>query len=296
MEYDVIVIGGSYAGMAAALQLLRARRSVLVLDSGRPRNRPASSSHGFLGYDGFSPRDITLAARRQLEAYPTLTWQDDRAIAVSGERDRFLVTTTGGHAHQARRILFATGVVDQLPPIAGLSERWGTAVFHCPYCHGYELQQGRIGVIATGPSSTHQAEHLTDWGDVTFLTNDVVELDLDARGRLQARGVVIEDTTIERITGRADVGLSDGRHLPFSGLFLATWCVPSDPLPEQSGCALEETPQGLLVRTDGSKQTSIRGMYAAGDVSRAPHSVSLAVGDGAMAGIQLHRSLIWPDA
>ncbi|EYD75527.1 Thioredoxin reductase [Rubellimicrobium mesophilum DSM 19309] len=164
MPYDVIAIGGSYAGMAAALQLLRARRSVLVIDSGQRRNRFASHAHGFLVQDGVDPAEIARAARRQLGTYPTLTWVVGRAVAASGGPDNFVVTTDDGQVHQGQRILLATGVSDQLPAIPGLAERWGRSVFHCPYCHGYELNEGRVGVIATGPISVHQAELLTEVG------------------------------------------------------------------------------------------------------------------------------------
>ena len=144
--HDVIVIGGSYAGMAAALQLLRAYRAVKVIDAGERRNRFADLSHGFLGQDGVAAAEIALTARRQLEAYPTLSWVEERATAVTGGTDDFTVTTADGELHHARRLLFATGLTDELPDIKGLSERWGKSVFHCPYCHGYELDRGPIGV------------------------------------------------------------------------------------------------------------------------------------------------------
>lgn len=154
MNHDVIVVGGSYSGMAATLQLVRARRSVLVIDAGQRRNRFASHSHGFLGQDGVPPGEIAANARRQLEAYPTLTWLEGRVEAVAGQADEFTVTTADGESHLGRRILLATGVTDQLPAIDGLAQRWGKTVFHCPYCHGYELGQGRIGIVGASPMTT----------------------------------------------------------------------------------------------------------------------------------------------
>lgn len=280
--------------MAAGLQLLRARRSVLVIDEGQRRNRFASSSHGFLGQDGGDPAEMARLARRQLQTYPTLTWIDTAAVAINGGYDCFSVITDEAETFQARRILLATGVIDQLPQIEGVAERWGKTVFHCPYCHGYELDRGRIGVIATGVMSTHQAELLTDWGEVTLLTNAAIRLDDQARQALQARGVAIEETPMDRIDGVADVLLSDGRILSFAGLFVATRCEPAGPLATATGCALEETPMGLQILRDETMQTSVPGIFACGDVARVPHSVSLAVGDGAMAGMQVHRSLLWP--
>lgn len=296
MQHDVIIIGGSYAGMAAALQLLRARKKVLVIDAGERRNRFASHSHGFLGQDGRDPAEIASSARAQLEAYPSLTWIQGRAEAVAGQVDDFTVTTTDGQAHASRRILLATGVADQLPAVAGLAERWGQSVFHCPYCHGYELDQGRIGIVATGAVSAHQAELLTEWGEVTLLLNGAFELADDVRDTLEGRGVAIEHTPIDRIEGVADVLLADGRVLPFAGLFTAPRCAPSSGVAAAAGCALEDGPMGTQIVTDAENKTSVRGIFACGDVARAPHSVSLAVGHGAMAGIQVHRSLIWPDA
>ncbi len=294
MPQDVIVVGGSYAGMAAALQLLRARRRVLVIDAGARRNRFADHSHGFLGQDGADPAGIARNARSQLEAYPTLTWIEATAVAATGTRDDFTVTTDTGEAYRGRRLLFATGVTDVLPAIPGLAERWGRQVFHCPYCHGYEVDRGRIGVIGTGPMSLHQAELLPEWGEVTFLTNDALTLDDAARADLARRGVAIEETPVARIEGTAEVVLADGRRLDFAGLFIGSRTVPATPVAERMGCALAETPLGVQIRTSEAKETSLPGVFACGDVARIPHSVSLAVGDGAWAGAQIHRSLVWP--
>ncbi|MCU0906587.1 MAG: NAD(P)/FAD-dependent oxidoreductase [Rhodobacteraceae bacterium] len=290
---DVIVIGGSYAGMAAALQLLRARRTVLVVDAGERRNRLAATSHGFLGQDGVDPAVIWAGARDQLLAYPTLTWMTGTALSVAGQRDGFSVVTDAG-THGSRRLLLAIGLTDELPAIPGLAERWGQSVFHCPYCHGYELNQGRIGVIATGPMSLHQAQMLPDWGATTFLTHGALTLEADQRRDLRLRGVTIEETPIRALTGAADVALQDGRTLTFAGLFTATRTRPSSPLPQAMGCALTETPMGLQISTSDAKETTIPGVFACGDVARAPHSVSLAVADGAWAGAQVHRSLLFP--
>lgn len=293
---DVIIVGGGYAGMAAALQLLRARRKVLVIDAGQRRNRFASQSHGFLGQDGVDPAVIAATARDQLMAYPTLDWVEGLVTQAAGSKDDFRVTLASGATHRGRRLLLATGLADQLPPIPGLAERWGQSVFHCPYCHGYELDQGAIGVIATGPMSLHQAQLLPEWGRVTFLTNGAIAPDAAERQDLATRGVTIEDTLIDRIEGTVDVVLTDGRRLVLAGLFTAARCEPATPVAEAMGCALMDTPMGRQIRTSDAKETSLPGVFACGDVARAPHSVSLAVADGAWAGAQLHRSLVWPDA
>lgn len=295
-HYDVIVVGGSYSGMAAALQLVRARRSVLVIDAGKRRNRNAAHSHGFIGQDGVDPATIAATARAQLQRYPTLCWVDDLVVSASGNRDAFTVEVAGGEVFGARRLLLATGVSDTLPEVEGLAERWGTSVFHCPYCHGYELDQGEIGVIAASPMSVHQAQMLPEWGSVTFFTNGVLTLDEPALQDLAARGVAVETTCIARIEAHADVVLTDGRRVAFAGLFTAPRNAPSTSVAESLGCALADTPMGTQIHTSETKETSIAGAFACGDAARVPHSVSLAVADGAWAGAQIHRSLVWPES
>lgn len=292
---DVIVIGGSYAGMAAALQLLRARRKVLIIDAGERRNRFASHSHGFLGQDGVDPAVIHANARDQLMAYQTLEWIAGRVIAASGQKDDFVVETAGGTQHRGRRLLFATGVRDELPKVPGLADRWGRSVFHCPYCHGYELDQGSIGVIGTGPMSVHQAQLLPEWGETTLFTNGVTPLDAGAEADLGRRGVTVERQPIAAIEAEAEVVLTDGRRLHFAGLFTAPRCTPASDLAAKMGCRLIETPMGVQIATAETKETDLPGVFACGDAARVPHSVSLAVGDGAWAGAQLHRSLVWPE-
>ncbi|RJF70575.1 NAD(P)/FAD-dependent oxidoreductase [Rhodopseudomonas palustris] len=296
MQHDVIVIGGSYAGMAAALQLLRARRHVLVIDAGQRRNRFAHHSHGFLGQDGADPAEIAATARRQLEAYRTLSWIDGRAETASGQKDDFIVTVQDGAQHRGRRLLFATGVSDTLPVIEGLQERWGVSVFLCPYCHGYELDRGRIAVIATCQMSLHQAQLLPEWGEVTLFTNGAVAPDDAARADLEARGVAIEPTPIARIADHAAIVLRDGRKLPFAGIFTTSHNMPATPIATLMGCELHDTPFGTQIKTNDAKQTTVPGAFACGDAARVPHSLSLAVADGAWAGANLHRSLVWPDA
>lgn len=295
MKHDVAIVGGSYSGMAAALQLLRARRSVLVIDAGKRRNRSASHSHGFLGQDGVDPAELARIARTQLALYPTLTWLEGTVEQVAGSKDAFHVTSEGA-THSARRLLLAVGVLDRLPDIAGLSERWGKSIFHCPYCHGYELDSGRIAVIATGPMSVHQAQLLPEWGDTTFFLNGALELDKATRDDLVHRGVSIESGLIERISGNAEVTLADGRRMAFAGVFTAPHSEPSSPIATQLGCEIVKMPMGKQIWTGDTKETSVPGAFACGDVARAPHSVSLAVADGAWAGAQIHRSLVWPDS
>ena len=291
MHYDVIVLGGGYAGMAAALQVARARRNVLVVDAGLRRNRFASYSHGFLGQDGSEPGEIARHARAQLMAYPTVTWFEDTAIAARHEADGFAITLNEGQRILGRRLILALGVKDTLPSVPGIQERWGQSVFHCPYCHGYEIE-GPLGVMATGPASLNQALLLSDWGPVTFFLNGAFVPDTDQRLQLDARGVTIESASVTEIRGHADIALEDGRVIELSGLFVMPKVQPNSSLFADLGCAMDEGPQGSFIRTDSAKQTTVAGVFACGDAARSTHSISLAVGDGALAGQSTHRSLV----
>lgn len=292
--YDVAVIGGSYAGLSAALQLARARRRILVVDAGLRRNRFAPTSHGFLGQDGRTPQTIAEDGKAQLLAYPTVDWRDGTAERAAPQEAGFALHLDSGDRVAARRLVIATGVIDELPAIPGLSERWGRHVFHCPYCHGYELNQGRIGVLATGEVSLHHALMLPDWGEVTLLTNGAFALNDAQRSALGARRVAIEESAVRGIVDAATVRFEGGRRIAFEGLFTAPRTRMASPLVEQLGCAFEDGMLGPFVRTDAFKRTSVQGVFACGDAARMAGSVALAVGDGALAGASAHQSLIFP--
>lgn len=291
--YDVIIVGGSYAGLSAGMQLARARRRVLVIDAGQRRNRYASHSHGFLTQDGRPPAEIAADGKRQLLAYPTVTWREGRAAHAGATANGYRVTLDDGSAADSQRLILATGVVDELPPVEGLGERWGASVFHCPYCHGYELDQGRIGVIATGPLSMHHGLMLPDWGQVTFFLNGAFEPDAAQLADLARRGTRVERTPVARIAGVADVVLADGSVHAMAGLFVAPRTHQASALAGQLGCALDDGPMGQVVRVDEMKATTVPGVFSCGDAARAAGNVAFAVADGAMAGVAAHRTLMF---
>lgn len=291
-DFDVIVVGGSYAGLSAALQLARARHNVLVVDSARRRNRFANRSHGFLTQDGSEAGAIATQGRAQLQAYPNVAWANDTVTSAIGGAEYFEMTLSDGGRVSGRRLVLAMGVTDTLPPIEGLAERWGQSVFHCPYCHGYELDEGNIGVLATGELSMHQALLLPDWGRVTLFLNDSFVPNDAQRAALDRRGVTIDSTPVVRIDGEADVVLQDGRRQPMRGLFVAPRTAVSGSLARQLGCTMEEGPMGEFVATDAMKATNVQGVFCCGDMARAAGNVALAVADGVIAGIAAHRSLI----
>lgn len=296
MNHDVIIIGGSFAGLSAAMQLARARRRVLVIDAGRPRNRFAVASHGFLGQDGQSPQAIMDLGARQLLAYPTARMIGGEAISAWKTDGGFSVMLASGEALTARRLILAVGVADDLPPLPGLAERWGVGVMHCPYCHGYEVAGRDLAVLAYDARGVHQAMMLPDWGPTTLLAHDGFSPDADQAAGLAARGVAIETTPIARLTGPAPalaaVELVDGRVLPVAGLFVAPNTRIASPLAEQLGCAVEDGPMGPYLRVDDWKQTSVAGVFAAGDTAGPMHNATLAAAAGVMAGVGAHQSLM----
>jgi thioredoxin reductase len=291
--HDAIVIGGSYAGMSAALQLARARRRVLVIDANLRRNRFASASHGFLGFDGHAPQLIAAEAKAQLLAYPNVRWLDGAATHAEREGDAFRVSVADGGVEHASRLVLATGVVDELPAIEGLAQRWGVNVFHCPYCHGYELDQGRIGVLASSALSMHHALMLPDWGRTNLFLNDAFVPDDEQRAALAARGVVVEAGAVARLLDAATVELRDGRRFVMDGLFSVTRTRVASALAAELGCEMEQGPTGEFIRTDAMQATSVPGVFACGDAARAAGNVAISVGAGAMAGASAHRSMMF---
>ena len=292
--YDAIIVGVSFAGISAGLQLARARRNVLVIDGGRRRNRFAATSHGFLGHDGRAPGDIVGDGREELLAYPTAEWIDGEAASAKRTEEGFAVTLGDGIEAFGKRLVLAIGVKDTLPDVPGLSELWGKSVFHCPYCHGYELDQQKVGVLGVNESSMHHALMLPDWSPTTFFVNGAFALTGEHREKLAARNVTVEETPIREVTGPgANVHLADGRSFAMAGLFTATWNAPASALPQQLGCEFDDNGLATTIRTDGMKQTTVPGVFAAGDAARAFGNVAIAVADGVMAGASAHRSLMF---
>jgi thioredoxin reductase len=311
--HDVIIIGGSYAGIAAALQLARARRRVLVLDAGQRRNRFASTSHGFLGQDGQAPEAIAAKGRAEVLAYPTVTWLEASVtaahvvpaglVAPPSPPDAGGFSVRAGEVeHRSRRIILATGVIDVLPEVPGLAERWGRTVFHCPYCHGYELDQGRVGILATSALSTHQAVLASQWagpGQATLFLNGAFEPDAEQLADLASREIQVERELVVRAEGDAPavtLALRDGRTVQLDGLFVIPRTVIEPTLARQLGCELEEGFVGSFYKTDAMKETTVPGVFACGDVALPMGSVSFAVADGARAGIAAHQSLVFRPA
>lgn len=297
MMYDAIVVGASFAGLAATMQLARANRRVLVIDAGEPRNRYSDASHGFLGHDGRRPHEITAGGRKELARYPLVDFLDGLATSAVRTDLGFSIGLADGTCVSGARVILATGVSDDLPFIPGLRERWGKSVLHCPYCHGYEFAGRKLGVLATGPMSLHQALLLSDWASTKLFTQGNLALDEDELAQLSAFDVEVERSVITGLNGTSStietVELEDGRCIALDALFLVPTTRMTSELAAQLGCAFDDGPTGPIIRVDESKRTSIEGVYAAGDASSPMWNGSLAVAAGVLAGVSAHQSLVF---
>lgn len=297
MAHDAIVIGGSFAGLSAAIYIARARRSVCVVDTGAPRNRFAAHSHGFFAQDGNAPGAMLATARSQVAEYPTVTFIETRALSAAATPDGFAVTVAGGQVLEAARLVLAFGISDELPAIPGLAERWGKSVLHCPYCHGFEFSGRRLGVLSVSPMSVHQAMLIAEWGPTTLYLNGEAEPDDATLAQLRQRGIALERAPVNALVGDGTslraIQLADGRELAAEALYLGPHTRLNSEIAHQLGCGIDEEPSGPVIRTDAQKLTTVAGVFAAGDITRSAHNATWASADGVTAGVALHRSLIF---
>jgi thioredoxin reductase len=297
MRHDAIIVGGSFAGLSAAMYIARARRSVRIIDTGLPRNRFAAHSHGFFAQDGSEPGVMIATARAQVAAYPTASFVDGEAVGAAGEPDGFSVTLASGEVLQGARLVLAFGISDELPAIPGVAERWGKSVIHCPYCHGYEFSGQRLGVLNVSPMSLHQAMLIAEWGPTTLYLNGDSEPDPETLAKLRERGVAIEPAAVRALHGDgahlSAIELADGRRSAVDALYLGPRTRLNSDIARQLGCEMEEGTWGSLIQTDSQRMTTVPGVFAAGDITRSAHNVTWASADGVTAGVALHRSLVF---
>lgn len=297
---DTIVVGGNFAGVAAALHLARGVASVALIDSGLPRNRFAQKANGLFGHDGVSVNDLRKQALLQVDAYPNAHLANARVATAEKQGDVFSLTLDDGRRLTCRRIVLAHGVSDILPDVVGLKSRWGQSVNQCPYCHGYESRDKRWVVLSTGDASVHQALIMTSWtNSLAFLTNGH-ELSTDQQAQLTSSNIKVVDATAAAIHGRGSscesVSLAGTeRRVPADAVFTITKTQLSCDLARQLGCKIKSGPFGPYIETDGRQQTSVEGVFAAGDAAREIHASSWAIADGATAGIFAHQSLAVSD-
>ena len=289
--FDAIVIGGSFAGLSAAMQLARGRRTVCVIDGGKPRNRFSAHSHGFFGRDGVPPLELIGEGRAHVAKYPKVEFVEGHAESAKKTADGFEVIV-GHRTIAAKKLVLAFGVTDRLANIPGMEERWGKTVLPCPYCHGYEFGDQPLAVISFHPMSSHQAQLITEWGPTTFFSNEI-SLDDESRAKMLAKGIVIESAKVVGIEGEATVVLADGRKLPFTAIYTGGRVEMNSPIATQLGCEFDDGPFGPLVRTDPMKATTVPGVWAAGDITSMRPNATFASADGVMAGVSAHQSFVF---
>jgi thioredoxin reductase len=301
-SYDVVIIGGGAAGLNGALMLARSRRSVLVIDAGAPRNAPAAAVHGLLARDGTPPGELLDRGRSEVRGYGGQVIAG-QVTAAHRDADGFTVTLADGRAAQARRLLVTTGLTDELPGIPGLRERWGRDVVHCPYCHGWEVRDQAIGVLASGPTAVHQAllfRQLSD--DVVLLSHTMPEPAGQDAQQLAARGirvvpgdVVAVRTAGDRITG---VELADGTVLARQVLAVAPRMVARAGFLATLGLKPAVHPRGVgeYIPADPTGLTAVPGVWVAGNVTDLMAQVGAAAAGGAMAGAVINADLVAEDA
>jgi len=296
---DVVIVGGGAAGLSAATTLARALRSVMVIDSGAPRNAPAAGVHGFLSRDGIRPGELLAAGRREVLSYGG-TLIDGEAVSARRTPDGFDVMTDDGRRISGRRLLVTTGLTDELPPIEGLREQWGKGVVHCPYCHGWEIRGQRIGVLGTGPLSMHQALLFRQWSpEITLFLNDTVEPTDEEWEKLAARSITVVDGAVASVDA-ADgvlrgVTLRSGHAFDVQAVAVAPRLEARSHLLESLGLVPQPHPSGAgrFVAVDPmGGATAVRGVYAAGNVTNPMAQVVTAAADGVMSGARINADLI----
>ncbi|WP_369164398.1 NAD(P)/FAD-dependent oxidoreductase [Streptomyces sp. AFD10] len=307
-RYDVVIVGGGAAGLSGALALARARRSVLVIDAGEPRNAPASHVHNYLGRESTPPGELLAIGRNEAAGYGAeiVAGRVASAERLPGAEDAgFRVVTEDGRSVEARRLLVTTGLVDELPPVPGLAERWGREVLHCPYCHGHEVADRPIGVLATGPLAVHQALMWRQWSDdVTLFLHTGPEPSAEEYEELAARDVAVVDGEVagleiadDRFTG---VRLTSGRVVPREALVVQARFTARSAVLESLGLTpvaqeMAGTVVGTYIPSDPTGATEVPGVWVAGNVTRLTEQVVGAAAAGLMAAGALNGDLITED-
>ena len=292
-KHDVIIIGGSYAGLSAAMALGRSLRNVLIIDSGLPCNRQTPHSHNFITQDGEKPAAIAAKAREQVSAYKTVSFVDGLAVSARKSSDGFAVTSQDGEEYQSRKLVLATGIRDIMPPIKGFSECWGITVVHCPYCHGYELRGVKTAIMANGDKAVHLSALVSNLtADVTLLTSGEPTLTPEQIEKLRAHNIRIIETAISEVAHDAGhvrhVVYADGSREAFEAIYAAVPFEQHSDIPRQLGCELTEMGH---IKVDEFQKTTIEGVYACGDNSSMMRSVASAVYTGNLAGAVVNKEL-----
>jgi len=293
-EYEVIIIGGSYSGLSAAMALGRSLRKTLVIDSGKPCNEQTPHSHNFLTQDGKSPKEIAESAQKQVSEYETVHFHKGKAVDANKSENGFEITTEKGEKFYSKKLIIATGLVDEVPDIKGFKESWGISLIHCPYCHGYEYKGKKTGIIANGDKAVHISslvKNLTE--DVTILTQGKSNFTEEQMEKLKRNNIQIIEHEISEL--KHDNGIvesiifSDQTEMKFEAVYGAFPFHQHSDIPKNLGCELTEFGH---IKTDQFQKTNIPGVFVCGDNSSMMRSVSNAVMTGNVAGAMVNIELV----
>jgi thioredoxin reductase len=292
-EYDVIIIGGSYAGLSAAMSLGRSLRSVLIIDNGLPCNRQTPHSHNFITQDGQTPAAIATKARQQVQAYKTVSFYNGTATDTAKNENGFVVTTADGQQFESKKLVLATGIKDNMPGIKGFQECWGISVVHCPYCHGYELRDRKTAIMAKGEKAFHLASLVNNLtNNITILSSGNPELNEEQITRLRNHNIQIIETEVSVIDHHdgyvKGIVFADQSRINFDAVYAAVPFTQHSEIPARLGCAFTE--QGHI-SVDAACRTTVSGVFACGDNSAMMRSVANAVYTGNMTGAMINREL-----
>lgn len=292
-QYEVIIIGGSYAGLSAAMALGRSMRKVLIIDAGKPCNRQTPYSHNFITHDGETPANIAQNAREQVLKYPTVQLINDTALTASKSKYGFEITTNNA-AYTTTKIIFATGVLDIMPNIKGFAECWGISILHCPYCHGFEVKDQPLGIIANGDSAFEICKLILHWSkNLTLFCNGKSTLSDDQYGQLKNHRIAVVEKEIAQLAhvdgNITHIDFKDGSTQKMAAIFSKVSFEQHTDIPASLGCAITE--QGFL-EIDAMQKTTVAGVYATGDCTSMMRAVSFAVGMGTVAGAVANKDLI----
>ena len=301
-DWDCIIVGGGAAGLSAGLVLGRARRRTLLIDAGAQSNLPAYGIGGLLGHDGRSPAELYALGRRELSGYPSVEVRDGEVVSGEAVDGGYVLELADGVRVRTRRVLLATGMEYRPPDLPGVRELWGRSVFHCPFCHGWEVRDQPLAVLARGERAVHSAQLLRNWSDdVVLLTDGPADLDADQRARLVGAGVAVDERSVVELASRDGeleaIVFADATRLPRAGLLVTTTLHQRSTLAEQLGAdRAEPTPLAQNpVQVDAQYRTTAPGVFAAGDIGAQMPQVAAAVAAGSLAAVAVVQSLMGDD-